>query len=146
VEKVYELYIRATPEELWQAITDPEIRRHYQFGAGAYSDWAPGSRVELRAGDRRLGDGDVLEVEPPRRLVHTMVAQWSEAVASDGASRVTWTIEPVGDSCHLVVVHDYLHEDSHPEVYGGWPMILSGLKTWLETGRPLTTPGSLRWG
>ena len=55
---------------------------------------------------------------------------------------MTWTIEPVGDSCHLTLTHDQLREGANEEIFGGWPMILSGLKTWLETGRLLTTPGS----
>jgi hypothetical protein len=59
---------------------------------------------------------------------------------------VTWEIEPVGDSCRLTVTHDQLADDASPEIYGGWPMILSGLKTWLETGETLTTPGSLMYG
>ena len=64
---------------------------------------------------------------------------------SEGTSRVTWEIEPVGDSCRLTVTHDQLREGANDELYGGWPMILSGLKTLLETGEPLTTPGSLRY-
>lgn len=86
--------------------------------------------------------GENLEVEPPRRLVQSFNALWSDEVKAVGTSRVTWEIEPVGDSCRLLVVHDQLPEDAHPEVYGGWPQILSGLKTLLETGESLTTPGS----
>jgi uncharacterized protein YndB with AHSA1/START domain len=147
MEKVYEIYISTTPERLWEAIINPEIRSKYNFGAGAYSDWTVGSRVELTAPKADvLGDGEVLEVDPPRRLVHTMTAHWSDDVEREGASRVTWEIEPVGDdSCRLLVTHDQLREGAHPEIYGGWPMILSGLKTWLETGRLLTTPGSLMY-
>jgi uncharacterized protein YndB with AHSA1/START domain len=92
-----------------------------------------------------LGEGENLEVDPPRRLVQSMVALWSEDVKSEGASRITWEIEPVGDSCRLTVTHDQLREDANNELYGGWPMILSGLKTLLETGELLTTPGSLRY-
>jgi uncharacterized protein YndB with AHSA1/START domain len=146
VEKVFEIYIRTTPERLWEAITDREIRRRFNFGATVDSDWSPGSRFELRSGDLLLGDGEVLEAEPPRRLVHTMTARWSDEVAGEGASRVTWEIEPVADSCRLTVVHDELREGANEELYGGWPMILSGLKTWLETGSELTTPGSLMYG
>jgi uncharacterized protein YndB with AHSA1/START domain len=147
MEKVYEIYIRTTPERLWEAIINPEIRSKYTFGAGAYSDWTVGSRVELTAPKAGvLGDGEVLEIDPPRRLVHTMTAHWSEDVEREGASRVTWEIETVGDdSCRLLVTHDELREGAHPEIYGGWPMILSGLKTWLETGELLTTPGSLMY-
>ena len=70
-------------------------------------------------------------------------ALWSDDVKAAGTSRVTWEIFPVGDSCQLTVIHDQLPEDANPELYGGWPMILSGLKTLLETGETLTTPGSL---
>jgi uncharacterized protein YndB with AHSA1/START domain/DNA-binding transcriptional ArsR family regulator len=143
MEKVFEIYIKTTPERLWDAITDSEIRSKYQFGAGIRSDWTPGSRFEMRAGDFELGEGENLEVEPPRRLVQSMRALWSDDVKSEGTSRITWEIEPVGDSCRLTVTHDQLREGANDELYGGWPMILSGLKTWLETGELLTTPGSL---
>jgi uncharacterized protein YndB with AHSA1/START domain len=145
MEKMYEIYIRTTPERLWEAITDPEIRAKYNFGAGVSSDWQPGSRLEMGGAGAPgpLGDGEVLEVDPPRRLVHTMTALWSDEVKAEGASRVTWEIEQVRDSCRLTVVHDQLREGANDELYGGWPMILSGLKTWLETGELLTTPGSL---
>ena len=147
MEKVYEIYIRTTPERLWEAITDPGIRAKYQFGAGAHSDWKPGSPIELGAPNAEglLGEGEVLEADPPRRLVYTMVALWSDDVRREGASRVTWEIEPVGDSCRLLLTHDELRDGANPELYGGWPMILSGLKTWLETGELLTTPGSLKY-
>jgi uncharacterized protein YndB with AHSA1/START domain len=147
MEKVFEIYIRTTPERLWEAIVDPEIRSKYNFGAGVESDWKVGSPVMMgspKAGGL-LGEGEVLEVEPPRRLVHTLVALWSDEVKSEGASRVTWEIEPVADSCRLTVTHDELREGANSELYGGWPMILSGLKTWLETGELLTTPGSLMY-
>jgi len=87
-----------------------------------------------------------VEVDPPRRLVQTMRALWGEDVKAEGTSRITWEIEPVGsDSCHLTVTHDQLREGANEQLYGGWPMILSGLKTWLETGETLTTPGSLMY-
>ncbi|HEX3564823.1 MAG TPA: metalloregulator ArsR/SmtB family transcription factor [Acidimicrobiales bacterium] len=147
MEKVFEIYIRTTPERLWQAIIDPEIRSKYNFGAGVVSDWTVGSSLEMGSPDAGglLGDGEVLEVDPPRRLVHTMVALWSDEVKSEGASRVTWEIEPVEDSCRLTVTHDQLRQDANSQIFGGWPMILSGLKTWLETGELLTTPGSLMY-
>lgn len=71
---------------------------------------------------------------------------WSDDAAKEGTSRVTWEIEQVGDSCRLSVSHDQLSEHAPEEIYGGWPMIMSGLKTWLETGQTLTTPGSLMYG
>jgi uncharacterized protein YndB with AHSA1/START domain/DNA-binding transcriptional ArsR family regulator len=147
MEKVFEIYIKTTPERLWQAITDPEQRAVYNFGASVASDWKPGSRYEMSARDGtvRLGEGEILEADPPRRLVHGMLAVWSDEVKSEGTSRVTWEIEPVGDSCRLTVTHDQLRDGANEELYGGWPMILSGLKTLLETGETLTTPGSLRY-
>jgi uncharacterized protein YndB with AHSA1/START domain/DNA-binding transcriptional ArsR family regulator len=147
MEKVYEIYIRTTPELLWEAITDPGIRAKYNFGAGVTSDWTPGARMEMGApnADHLLGEGEILEVDPPRRLVHTLVALWGDDVKAEGASRVTWEIEPVGDSCRLLLTHDQLREGANDQLYGGWPMILSGLKTWLETGELLTTPGSLMY-
>jgi uncharacterized protein YndB with AHSA1/START domain len=147
MEKVFEIYIRTTPERLWDAITDPEIRAKYNFGAGVFSDWTPGSRQELRIEKNGmvLGEGENLVVDPPRRLVQTMVALWGDDVRSEGPSRVTWEIEPVGDSCRLLVIHDELREGANEQLYGGWPMILSGLKTWLESGQLLTTPGSLMY-
>jgi uncharacterized protein YndB with AHSA1/START domain len=147
MEKVFEIYIKTTPERLWQAITDPEQRARYTFGARQMSDWTVGSRYEMGAPGAPgfLGEGENLVVDPPRRLVQTMRALWGEDVVAEGTSRVTWEIEPVGDSCRLIVTHDQLREGANEQLYGGWPMILSGLKTWLETGELLTTPGSLMY-
>jgi uncharacterized protein YndB with AHSA1/START domain len=147
VEKVFEIYIKTSPERLWEAITDREIRSKYNFGVQIDSDWTPGSRYETShpASNGPLVEGENLEVDPPRRLVQTMRALWGEDVKSEGTSRVTWEIEPVGDSCRLTVTHDQLREDANDQLFGGWPMILSGLKTYLETGELLTTPGSLRY-
>ncbi|MPZ48025.1 MAG: metalloregulator ArsR/SmtB family transcription factor [Dehalococcoidia bacterium] len=147
MEKVFEIYIKTTPERLWEAIINPEMRRKYSFGVGAESDWTPGSRYEalhLQVG-AMIAEGENLEVEPPRRLVQSFRALWSDEVKAEGTSRVTWEIEPIGDSCRLIVIHNQLREGANDEVYGGWPMILSGLKTLLETGETLTTPGSLRY-
>ena len=141
--QVYSVFIKATPEQIWDAITKPEFTQKYFYG----------SRVEL-GGDRYRGlnadgnelvTGELIEVDPPRRLVQSFTALWSDEVKAQGTSRVTWDIEQVEDSCQLTVTHDQLPEDANPELYGGWPMILSGLKTLLETGEELTTPGSLRY-
>ncbi|MCW2987673.1 MAG: ArsR family transcriptional regulator [Solirubrobacterales bacterium] len=141
----FEIYIKTTPERLWEAIVDPELRRKYSFGIGAISEWTPGSEYRSGAEGVEIAAGENLEVEPPRRLVQTFNALWSEDVKAVGTSRVTWEIEPVGDSCRLLVTHDQLPEGANSELFGGWPMILSGLKTLLETGEQLTTPGSLRY-
>jgi uncharacterized protein YndB with AHSA1/START domain len=147
MEKVFEIYIKTTPERLWEAITDPEMRSKYNFGVGVTSDWKPGSRYESvhPGAGIAIAEGENLEVEAPRRLVQSFNALWSDDVKAEGTSRVTWEIEPVGDSCRLTVIHDQLRDGANDELYGGWPMILSGLKTLLETGELLTTPGSLRY-
>ena len=123
------------------------MRQKYNFGVGVASDWTPGSSYESvhPGAGIAIAEGENLEVDPPRRLVQSFNALWSEDVKGEGTSRVTWEIEPVGDSCRLTVTHDRLREGAHDELYGGWPMILSGLKTLLETGEQLTTPGSLRY-
>ena len=147
MEMRYEHYIKTTADLLWQAILDPEIRAKYNFGARMTSAWTEGASIEMRTPDGVvvLGTGDVLEVDPPKRLVHTIVAHWSPEVEAEGVSRVTWDIEPIGDSCRLLLTHDQLADGANSEIYGGWPMILSGLKTWLETGGLLTTPGSMMY-
>jgi uncharacterized protein YndB with AHSA1/START domain/DNA-binding transcriptional ArsR family regulator len=145
MQKVFEIYIKTTPERLWKAITDTEMRRKYTFGAVVTSDWTTGSRYEGIGSGMPIFEGENLEVDPPRRLVQSFRALWGEDVKSEGTSRVTWEIEQVGDSCLLKVTHDRLREDANNQLYGGWPMILSGIKTLLETGEILTTPGSLRW-
>jgi uncharacterized protein YndB with AHSA1/START domain/DNA-binding transcriptional ArsR family regulator len=151
MEKVFEIYIKTTPERLWQAITDPELRQKYSFGVRTISDWTPGSSYTNIAGDTTIAptttiaEGENLEVDPPRRLVQSYRALWSDEVKQLGFSRVTWEIEAIGESCRLTVIHDQLPQGAKAELYGGWSMILSGLKTLLETGELLTTPGSLRY-
>jgi uncharacterized protein YndB with AHSA1/START domain len=147
MEKVYEIYIKTTPERLWEAITDPDLRSKYNFGVRVDSEWTPGSTYTSRhpRADGPLAAGENVEVDPPRRLVQTFHALWSDDVEAEGISRVTWEIEPVADSCLLRVIHDELRDGANEELFGGWPMILSGLKTLLETGEELTTPGSLRY-
>jgi uncharacterized protein YndB with AHSA1/START domain len=148
MKKVFEIYLRTTPERLWEAITDPDIRAKYHFGSRVESDWSPGSSYRMvhpgSAGP--LAEGENLEVDPPHRLVQSMRALWGPDVIEEGISRVTWEITEIGDSCRLTVTHDQLRQDANDQLYGGWPMIMSGLKTWLETGELLTTPGSLMYG
>jgi uncharacterized protein YndB with AHSA1/START domain len=147
MEKVFEIYIKTSPQRLWEAIIDEETRRKYNFGVGVASDWTEGSRYESvhPGAGITIAEGENLEVDPPRRLVQSFTALWSDDVKSEGTSTVTWEIEQVEDSCRLTVTHADLRENANDELYGGWPMILSGLKTLLETGELLTTPGSLRY-
>ena len=141
---VFEIYIKATPERIWDAITDPAQRARFSFGVETHSDWMAGSSYRAAVpGVVDIAEGENLVVDPPRLLVQSFNALWSDDVKAQGTTRVTWEIEPVGDSCRLTVVHDQLPDSTNAELYGGWPMILSGLKTLLETGERLTTPGSL---
>jgi uncharacterized protein YndB with AHSA1/START domain/DNA-binding transcriptional ArsR family regulator len=143
---VFEVFIKTTPERLWEAITDPGQRAKYNFGVAVRSEWTPGSRYESGVpGVVDIAAGENLVVEPPRLLVQTFDALWSDDVKAQGTTRVTWEIEPVGSSCRLTVTHDQLPLSANAELYGGWPMVLSGLKTLLETGELLDTPGSLRY-
>lgn len=151
MEKVYEIWIRTTPERLWSALTDPLQRRQYAFGVAMFSDWKRGSAWHGRTTELNhqagfdISEGEIVEADPPRRLVQTFRALWSDAIKAEGTSRLTWTIEPVGDSCRLTLVHDELRDGAPPELYGGHPMVLSGLKTLLETGQRLTTKASLQF-
>ena len=145
VEKIFEIYIKTSPERLWQAITDPEMRAKYTFGLKVESAYTAGSTYQGLSPAGLITQGENLEVDPPRRLVQSFNALWSDEVKAEGTSRVTWEIERVEDSCLLRVTHSQLREGGNNQIYGGWPMVLSGLKTLLETGELLTTPGSLRY-
>jgi uncharacterized protein YndB with AHSA1/START domain len=147
MEKVYEIYIKTTPEKLWDALTNPDLRSKYNFGVRVESDWTPGSRYEGKSpgAPMLLLEGENVEVDKPRKLVQTFRALWSDAAKKEGTSRVTWEITPIADSCKLTVTHDQLRDNASAELYGGHMMVLSGLKTFLETGQKLTTPGSLMY-
>ena len=132
MEKVFEIYIKTTPEELWDALTAEGGMVRFFVPPGAEVPDVPASSEQL-------------ESDPPRRRSYRMTAEWSEEVKAEGPSRVTMEIEPVGTSCLLRVIHDELREGANDQLYGGWPMILSALKTRLETGEHLDTPASLRF-
>jgi uncharacterized protein YndB with AHSA1/START domain len=91
-----------------------------------------------------IAEGENLEVDPPRRLVQTLRGLWSDEVKREGSSQITWEIQQIRDSCRLTVTHQ-LRDGANSQLYGGWPMVLSGLKTLLETGELLTTPASLMY-
>jgi len=140
---VYELYICTTPEDLWHAITSGEMTRRYYFGSPVESDWQPGSRYVMTGPDGQVWvEGEVLEADPPRRLVQSFRAHWDEEMDQQDASQVTWEIAPQGDACRLRVTHEGLTAAAAQQVGGGWPQILSGLKTLLETGEPLVLAGA----
>ena len=110
MEKVFEIYIRTTPERLWEAITDPVTRAKFHFGAAVESDWTPGSPYTLAhpAATARSRRARTWSSSGRDRLVQTMRALWSHEAERAGTTRVTWEIEPVGDSCRLTVIHDQL--------------------------------------
>jgi uncharacterized protein YndB with AHSA1/START domain len=149
MEKIFEIYIKTTPERLWQAITDPDMRAKYTFGVRVEADWEKGSHYRGLSANAQapvpIFEGDILEIDPPHKLVQSYDACWSDEIKSEGTSRVTWEIQQVADSCLLTVTHDQLREGANAELYGGWMMVLSGLKTLLESGEQLTTPGSLKY-
>jgi uncharacterized protein YndB with AHSA1/START domain len=139
--QVYQVFIKATPEQIWDAITKPEFTEKYFYGSRADYTLEPGGPYRGRAGDGSvLVDGEVLESEPTRRLQHTWRALYDEATEAEPHSRVTWEIDAQdGGVTKLTVVHDRLEAapKTAESVAGGWSYVLSGLKTLLETGKPL---------
>lgn len=140
---VYVVFIETTPERIWNALTQSEFTEHYYFASTVESDWSEGSDYEYLIQGQQAITGTVLEAVPPTRLAMTFDARWDDAVRPDPPSRITWEIESVGDDvCKLTVVHDGFHEETETfgQIDGGMPLILSGLKTLLETGKPLPMP------
>jgi uncharacterized protein YndB with AHSA1/START domain/DNA-binding transcriptional ArsR family regulator len=138
---VFVVYIRSTPERVWEAITTSDFTLRYYYSSTVESDWAAGSPYVYKTQGETSIVGSVIESDPPRRLVCTFDARWDEEVAPDEPSRITWELEPAGDGVtKLTVVHEGLVAGSatYNQVVGGMPFILSGLKTLLETGEPLT--------
>jgi uncharacterized protein YndB with AHSA1/START domain len=141
--QVYHVFINASPEQIWEAITKPEFTEKYFHGSHVDSDLEPGRPFVYRSPDREQlwVDGQVVESDPPRKLVHTWRSLYSEEQAAEEPSRVTWEIEQDENGVSkLTVVHDQL-EGAPKTAAGvsgeGWMSVLSGLKTLLETGRPL---------
>ncbi|NKN36222.1 helix-turn-helix domain-containing protein [Agrobacterium sp. a22-2] len=141
---VWEMFIRATPQEVWDILTDDEKTPLWQhFNMTSKTEWAAGGAITFFLGDRPMIVGKVLEIVPPSKFVHTFSAQWSPDVAVDPASRVTWTLEPIGDkACKVTLTHDDFGGDTATSkaVGGGWPEALSRLKTLAETGEPFYMP------
>ena len=137
-ELIYTTYIRTTPEKLWNAITNLEFTRQYWGGNENISDWKPGSKWEHVTGDEQRiirCVGKVVESVPPKRLVLT----WADPANEADVSRVTFEIEPIDDTVRLDVIHgDFTPgSDMVNKVSGGWPRVLSSMKSFLETGKAL---------
>lgn len=143
--QIYQLFIKASPEQIWDAITKPEFTSRYFHGSLVDSSFEPGTPYRGWSPDRtqQWVEGEVLESDPPRRLRHTWRALWDEKTAPEEPSRVTWEIEPQdGGFSLLTVVHDQLEgapETAESVSGAGWMLVLSGLKTLLETGQPLAS-------
>jgi uncharacterized protein YndB with AHSA1/START domain/DNA-binding transcriptional ArsR family regulator len=136
---VFQVYIRTTPERLWQAITDPDLTRQYLHRTRVASNWRPGEPITYWEADEVVVDGSVLEAQPPRRLVTTWSFRRAADFRNDPPSRVTWEIEAIGDNCRLTLIHDQFPGETPTfrSVGSGWPVVLSSLKSLLETGEAL---------
>jgi uncharacterized protein YndB with AHSA1/START domain len=137
---VYVTFIRTTPEKLWSALTTPEFMKRYWFDMHIKTDWKTGSPWQLLFADGRVGDaGEILECDPPKRLVLKWRNEWKPELKAEGFSRCTFELEPAADAVKLTIVHMIDRADSKliEAVSGGWPRILSSLKSLLETGQVL---------
>jgi len=139
---VYVSYIRATPERLWAALTQPEFTKQYWSGVSPISTWEKGADRQLVLESGRVADtGSILESDPPRRLVIQWLCHMREDFTAEGYSRCTIELEPMGDAVKLTIAHENDHPNS-PFIYEGvgtgWPAIISSLKSLLETGEVLT--------
>ena len=135
-ENVYQVEIATTPERLWRAITDPEQTRKYYYGALSKSDWTVGSRWTSEGEDGEVYlEGEILEIDPPRRLVHTLHVVHQPEAAAEAPSRVEYEITQVGDKCRLTLIHTGRGPATMEYTSGGWETILGGLKELLETGQ-----------
>jgi uncharacterized protein YndB with AHSA1/START domain len=162
--QVYRVYIKATPQAIWDAITKPEWTEQYNYGSRVDYDLRPGGAFNGYPGEavvkasQEMGypvpevmvDGEVIESDPPHRLVQTWRLAMDEGMKAEGFTRLTWEIEPLDDEVtKLTVVHDLegapktasmvAGDHEHEGAGGGWSEVLSGLKTLLETGQPLDT-------
>jgi uncharacterized protein YndB with AHSA1/START domain len=136
----YVTYIRTSPEKLWAALTKPEFTRQYWFGVTLETDWKAGSPWKMVFPDGTVSDkGEIVESDPPRRLVLRWQHQLDPAMTAEGFTLCTFDIEAKGDSVRLSVVHEIDRDNARVigAVSGGWPMVLAGLKSLLETGQPL---------
>ena len=137
---VSSVYIRATPEAIWRAITETDYTLRYYYGSAIETDWRPGSLYRMTIDGEVQIESQILEADAPRRLVQTFHAVWDPEIAADAPTRVTWEIKEADPGvCKVTVIHDGLVAGSPTleQVSAGWPFILSGLKTLLETGKGL---------
>lgn len=137
---VYVTYIRTTPEKLWQALIDPDFTRRYWAGTWQESTWQVGSSWRIMIPDGRVGDsGEIVEIDPPKRLVLTWRNEFKPELRAEGYSRLTYELEPLGTSVKLTILHEMDAPDSKliGAVSQGWPHLIASLKSLLETGESL---------
>ena len=144
--QVYQLYIKATPEKVWEAITKSEFRRKYFHGSSVESTFEPGTPIRSYSPDGKTlwNDNTVLECDPPRKLVHTWKCLYDPEYAVEAESRVSWEVTPMdGGICKLTLIHDRLEgaPKTAKNVSGGWLMILCHMKTVIETGEAMSFTG-----
>ncbi len=145
-EFVYVTFIRTTPEKLWQALTEPEFTRKFWVGTVQESEWKAGAPWKMLAPDGRVADaGEVVEIDPPRKLVLKWQNHLFPEMTAEGFSRMTYELEAKGGTVKLTVTHAMDRTDSKlvKAVSNGWPQILASLKSLLETGESLE--GTDRW-
>jgi uncharacterized protein YndB with AHSA1/START domain len=151
--RVFRVFIRATPQQIWDAIIDPAWNVRYGYRARADYELRPGGRYLVQASEEMaahgapsdLIEGEVLELDPPHRLVQTWHAHFSPETTAEGATRLTWEITPRGATCELTVTHELggapvvaaIISGDEPAAGGGWPWMLCDMKTLLETGETL---------
>jgi uncharacterized protein YndB with AHSA1/START domain len=140
-EFVYTTFIKTTPDKLWHALTDKAFTESYWFGCSLTSDWKVGSRMHMDRGGKVLNECVILESDPPRRLAYSWLTVFDEEMKRENPSRVTFVLEPRQDAVKLTVTHEGFAEGSKtlPSISDGWPLVLSNLKSILETGQPVAT-------
>lgn len=137
---VYVTYIRTTPEKLWQALIDPQFTRKYWAETWQDCEWKPGASWKIMIPGGRVGDsGEIVEIDPPRRLVLTWRNEFMPELRAEGYSKLTYELEPQGTTVKFTLTHEMDRPDSKliEAVSGGWPMILASLKSLLETGESI---------
>ena len=139
--QVYTVFIKAPREKVWEALTKPEFTHRYLYGSEPKSSWKTGSSIQWteHGTGRSLVDGEIIAYEPPNRLVYSWIVNYDASLTAEGPSRVTWELSEDDGLTKVTVIHDDFPSGSkvYDNVAGGWPYILSGMKTLIETGKPL---------